>query len=595
MGRVMESAGEDPYLGSLIAQAMVRGYQGDELSQTKNIMACVKHFALYGAIEAGRDYNTVDMSHARMYNEYFPPYKAAIDAGVGSVMSTFNEVNGIPATGNHWLMQLVLREQFEFKGFVVTDYSAVSEMREHGSGDSHEVTTLAINAPIEMDMSDEMFMTYLPELVRQKKVSHKTIDRACRLVLEAKWKLGLFQNPYKNLENGRAQTDILTAAHLYAARDAARQSMVLLKNSNQLLPLNANQNIAFIGPFVKDRNQQLGEWRAAGESQDAISLWDALEQKFGKQKFLYAQGANFSDDPELVNYLNEYHGQIVISDSKKLLDEAISIAQKSDIIVTVLGEPFGMSGEAASRANINLLSNQFELLKALKKLNKPIVLILMNGRPLTLEWENENVDSILESWYAGTQAGNALVDVLFGDYNPAGKITMTFPRQVGQIPIYYNSKNTGRPYKTLHVQFNERYKSKYLDILNTPLYPFGYGLSYTTFKYSQIKLNKKTLKKNSNIRASVHITNTGNYDGEEVVQMYVHDVVAKLTRPIKELKAFQKVKIKKNQTVNVIFLITEDMLRFYNDKLEFKSEPGEFEVFIGTNSADVQKTSFMLK
>lgn len=594
-GRVMESAGEDSYLGALIAKAMVKGYQGTDLSQPKNIMACVKHFALYGAVEAGRDYNTVDMSPARMYNEYFPPYKAAIDAGVATVMSTFNEVNGIPSTGNHWLMQHVLRDQFDFKGFVVTDYSAVTEMREHGSGNAEQVTALAINAPIEMDMADEMFITYLPKLVKEKKVSEVAIDRACRLILEAKWKLGLFQNPYKNLDHDRSKNEILTQDHLNFARDAARQSMVLLKNSNQTLPLHQNQKIAFIGPFVKDKNQQLGEWRAAGIATDATSLWDAIEKKFENNNFFYAQGANFTDDPELVEYLNQYHGNITLSNSENLLKEALSIAKKSDVIVAVLGEPFGMSGEAASRSDIHLLKNQTTLLKELKKLNKPIVLVLMNGRPLALEWENKNMDAILEAWFAGTQTGPALVDVLFGNYNPSAKITMTFPRDVGQIPIYYNSKNTGRPYKTLHAQFAERYKSKYLDVLNTPLYPFGYGLSYTKFEYGNIELNQSTLTKSSPIQASIKITNTGNYDGEEIVQMYIHDVVASLTRPVKELKSFKKIKLKKNESTTVVFNISADMLRFYSENLEYKSEPGEFKLFIGTNSRDVKETSFVLK
>lgn len=594
-GRVMESAGEDAYLGSLISKAMVRGYQGKDLSQSKNIMACVKHFALYGAVEAGRDYNTVDMSPARMYNEYFPPYKAAVDAGVATVMSTFNEVNGIPSTGNHWLMQTVLRDQFGFKGFVVTDYSAVTEMREHGSGDAEQVTALAINAPIEMDMADEMFITYLPKLVQEKKISESAIDRACRLILEAKWKLGLFENPYKNLDHDRSKKDILTKEHLELARDAARQSIVLLKNSNHLLPLKEKQKIAFIGPFVKDANQQLGEWRAAGIATEATSLWSALQTQLKNNQFLYAQGANFTDDRELMEYLNQYHGNITLSNPQKLLKEALTVAKKSDVIVAVLGEPFGMSGEAASRSDIHLLSNQLSLLKELKKLNKPIVLVLMNGRPLALEWENNNMDAIVEAWYGGTQAGPALVDILFGAYNPSAKITMTFPRNVGQIPIYYNSKNTGRPYKTLHAQFAERYKSKYLDVLNTPLYPFGYGLSYTTFEYGDIQLNQSTLTHSSPIEASIKITNIGDYDGEEIVQMYVHDVVASLTRPVKELKYFKKIKIPKGTTATVSFKITEDMLRFYNENLDYQSEPGEFRVFIGPNSRDVKETAFLLK
>ncbi|MEO8149003.1 MAG: beta-glucosidase BglX, partial [Bacteroidia bacterium] len=537
-GRVSEGAGEDTYLGSLIAKAMVHGYQGNDYNDSKNIMACVKHFALYGAAEAGRDYNTVDMSEVKMYNDYLPPYKAAVDAGVSTVMSSFNEINGIPSSANKWLMTDLLRKEWGFKGFVATDYTAINEMIQHGMGDGAAVAQLAISAPVEMDMVGELFINELPKLVKEGRVTMKQIDDACRLILEAKYNLGLFKDPYKYVSNPDAAKELMSTDKMAFAKETAMRSMVLLRNNNDLLPLNQNQKIAFIGPFVNDKRNVIGNWSGAGDYKQAISLWEGLVKKFGEGKFLYAKGCNIMDDEPLRKRLNDHDGQIEMDSltPKQLIDQAIGVAINADLLVVALGETFGMSGEAACRSDIGLLENQKALLHALKHTGKPIVLILMNGRPLTLQWENDNMDAILETWFAGTQTGNAITDVLFGDYNPSAKLTMTFPRNVGQIPIYYNAKNTGRPYDQ-----NNKYTSKYLDVPNSPLYPFGYGLSYTKFEYTDLNISKTKINFSDSITVSVKLTNSGKYDGEEVVQLYVRDMVGSITRPLKELKGFQKV------------------------------------------------------
>jgi beta-glucosidase len=588
-GRVSEAAGEDPFLGSQVAKAMVKGYQGNNLNADNTVMACVKHFALYGAGEAGRDYNTVDMSKVRMYNEYLPPYKAAVDAGVGSVMTSFNEIDGIPATANKWLVTDLLRSQWGFDGFVVTDYTGINEMVNHGMGDDKKVTELALNAGIDMDMVGEEFLRFAAQLVKEGKISTKTIDDACRKILEAKYKLGLFDDPYRYVNEVRNKEQMMSPEKVALSKEAAIESMVLLKNSNNVLPLNAQNKIAFIGPLVKDQRNLIGSWSGAGDYKQAISLWDALQKKNNASSFLYAKGCNLVDDSSLMKKLNPHDAQLTLDSlsPQQLIDQAVTTANQSDVVVAVLGEAFGMTGEAASRSDIGLLQNQMDLLKALRTTGKPIVLVLMNGRPLTLSWEDENMDGILETWFAGTMAGPAIADVLFGDANPSGKITMTFPRSVGQIPIYYNHKNTGRPFNP-----DQKYTTKYLDISNTPLYPFGYGLSYTTFTYSDISLSDKSLKANGKITASVNITNTGKRIGKETVQLYIRDMVGSITRPVKELKGFQQITLQPGESKKVSFTISVDDLKFFNSDLKYSYEPGDFKVFIGTNSEDVKEADF---
>lgn len=591
-GRVSEGSGEDTWLGSKIAAAKVKGYQGD-LSKTDNILACVKHFALYGAIQAGRDYNTVDMSRREMFQTYLPPYKAAIDAGAASVMTSFNEVDGIPATGNRWLMTDVLRNQWGFKGFVVTDYTAINEMINHGIGaDESEVGALAINAGVDMDMQGSVYNNHLKKLIADKKVSIATVDQSVRRVLEAKYKLGLFNDPYRFINDERASKQIMTSENLEFARDAARKSIVLLKNSNDLLPLKKAGNIAVIGPLADSKRDMIGNWSAAGDWQKAVSLLDGIKNSISHAANIsYSKGANITDDKALLQKLNINGGNISIDSlsPEALIKNAVEIAGKADIVVIALGESQGMTGEAASRSEIGIPDNQKVLLKAIHATGKPIVLVLFNGRPLTLTWEQENIPSILETWFPGTQAGNSIADVLFGEYNPAGKLTISFPRNTGQIPIYYSAKNTGRP-----IDSSNKYSSKYLDVANTPLYPFGFGLSYTSFEYSNISLNKKEVTVNDKLDVSITVTNKGNYDGEEIVQLYIRDLVGSVTRPVKELRGFYKVLIKKGQSSQLHFTITNDDLKFFDKDMKWNSEPGDFKVFVGTNSQDVKEASFRL-
>jgi beta-glucosidase len=590
-GRIAEGAGEDPYLGGLIARSMVRGYQGSDLSARNTILACVKHFALYGAAEAGRDYNTVDMSLPRMFNEYLPPYKAAIDAGAATVMTSFNEINGIPATGNKWLLTDLLRKQWGFKGFIVTDYTSINEMIPHGMGDEYEVGRLSLAAGVDMDMVGEVFLKQGKKLVNDKKITLAQIDAACRRILEAKYKLGLFDDPYRYIDEQRPAKEIMTAEHLELSREAARKSMVLLKNQGQVLPLKGEGKIVFIGPMVKNKRDLIGNWSGAGDYTKAVSIWEALHRQFPNNVIGYAKGCNLLDDTALIKKINP-HGAMIVPDSLSpaaMIEEAVALANNADIIVVALGESFAMSGEAASRSDIGLPPNQVALLKALKQTGKKIILVLINGRPLTLSWENENMDAILETWFPGTQAGEAIIDVVFGRYNPSGKLTATFPRNVGQIPIYYNVKNTGRPFDD-----NNKYTSKYLDVENTPLYPFGYGLSYTSFSYSDITLNRNELSPGGEITATVTVTNTGNYNGEEVVQLYTRDLVGSITRPVKELKGFQKIYLNKGESKEVRFTIKADDLKFYDAGLKYVAEPGEFKLFIGSNSRDVREAGFRL-
>ncbi|UOQ74138.1 beta-glucosidase BglX [Hymenobacter cellulosilyticus] len=593
-GRVAEGAGEDPYLGSQIARAMVRGYQGTDLSKNNTVMACLKHFALYGAAEAGRDYNTTDMSLPRMYNEYLPPYKAAIEAGVGSVMSSFNDINGIPATGNKWLLTDLLRKQWGFKGFVATDYTAIPEMINHGVGNEAQVSAMALNAGADQDMVGEVYLRNLAQNLKDGTVKQEIIDLSCRRILEGKYKLGLFQDPYRGVSEKRAKATLMKKEFLDDARDVARKSFVLLKNDKNALPLKKSGTIALVGPLATRQHDLLGNWSAAGDWKQAVSVEQGIRNVAGSGvKIVTAQGANITDDQLLIDRLNAFSGALNIDkrSSEELIQEAVKVAQGADVVVAVVGESQGMSGEAASRSDISLPGQQLELLKALKKTGKPLVVVLMNGRPLTLNWENQNADAILETWFAGTQGGNAIADVLFGAYNPSGKLTMTFPQSVGQVPLYYNHKSTGRPFND---QPLDKYKSRYLDISNEPLYPFGYGLSYTTFSYSKPELSASTMSLGGTLDVKVTVKNTGNYDGEEVAQLYLRDVAGSVSRPVRELKGFQKVMLKKGESRTLTFHLTTDDLKFYNNDLQWVAEPGAFQVFVGPNSRDTQDASFTL-
>jgi len=595
-GRVAEGAGEDPWWGSQVARAMVRGYQGDDLSSSNTIMACVKHFALYGAAVAGRDYNTVDMSHLFMFNYYLPPYKAAYDEGAGSGMSSFNVVDGIPATGNKWLMTDVLRDRWGFDGFIVTDYTSINEMTNHGMGDLQAVSALALNAGIDMDMQGLGFISTLKKSLDEGKVSMDQINLACRRVLEAKYRLGLFEDPFKYLDEERSVNDILTPEHLQAARETAARSMVLLKNEDHLLPLPKKGKIAVVGPLADNKADMLGTWVMVRDMNSIVTIREGLKTAGGEPvEVVYAKGANITDDPYMAKELSSpfaaYMGGVMEEENKtpeEMIDEALEVSSDADVIVAVLGESAAMSGEASSRADIGIPESQRDLLKALLRTGKPVVLVLINGRPLTLTWENEHVPAILEAWAPGTEAGDAVADVLFGDYNPAGKLTMSFPRSVGQIPVYYNHLNTGRPFDA-----NNKFTSKYLDLPNDPLYPFGYGLSYTTFSCSEITLDKSALRGNETLNASITLTNTGDTPGEEVVQLYIADPVATISRPVKELKNYRKVMLQPGAEQEIRFSISTDDLKFYNSDLVYDWEPGTFKVFIGTSSDDVKEAEFV--
>jgi beta-glucosidase len=591
-GRVAEGAGEDPWLGSLVAKAMVKGYQGDDLKKNNTILACVKHFALYGGAEAGRDYNTVDMSLEKMYNEYLPPYLAAFNAGAGSAMSSFNEINGVPATANKWLMTDLLRKQWGFGGFVVTDYTAINELIEHGVGkDLKEVSAQALNAGIDMDMVGEGFLIHTKTLIKEGKVTPKILDDACRRILEAKYKLGLFDDPYRYINEDRAKNEILTPENRKAARIIAENSMVLLKNEKQLLPLDPKLSIALIGPLANNQRELIGNWSAAGDWNKSVSVFSGIKSLLGNSsKVFYAKGCNLLTDRAFLASISGDASVDARSDDE-MINEAYHIAAQADVVVAVLGEPAGLSGEAASRTEIGLPGRQLELLQTLLKTGKPVVLVLMSGRPLTLEFEAANVPAILEAWLGGTETGNAVAEVLFGKYNPSGKLAMTFPVNVGQIPIYYNHKNTGRPYVGNR---NDKYKSRYLDVENAPLFPFGFGLSYTTFSYADLKLDKQKLTSNGTLNVSVTLTNTGKYDGTEVAQLYIRDLVGSITRPVKELKGFQKVFLKSGESRTINFSLTPADLAFYNNNLQLNAEAGDFKIFVGTNSESCLEGSFEL-
>ncbi len=601
-GRVSEGSGEDPFLGALIARAMVRGYQGKDMSRNDEIMACIKHFALYGAAEAGRDYNTVDMSRQRMFNDYMLPYQAGVEAGAGSVMASFNEVEGVPATANKWLMTDVLRGTWGFNGFVVTDFTGISEMIEHGIGDLQTVSARAINAGVDMDMVSEGFIGTLKKSVEEGKVSVETVNTACRRILEAKYKLGLFDNPYKYCDLKRPARDIFTKEHRAAARKIAGESFVLLKNEGlsptlaPVLPLSPTGTIAVIGPLANTRSNMPGTWSVAAVLDKSPSLVEGLTEWVGNQgKILYAKGSNLIGDAAYEERATMF-GRSLNRDNRtdqQLLDEALKIASQADVIVAALGESSEMSGESSSRTNLNLPDVQHTLLEALLKTGKPVVLVLFTGRPLVLNWEQEHVPAILNVWFGGSEAGPAIGDVLFGAVNPGGKLTMTFPKSVGQIPLYYAHKNTGRPLK--EGKWFEKFRSNYLDVDNDALYPFGYGLSYTTFRFSDITLNRSSIGMDNELVASVTVTNTGDRAGSEVVQLYIRDLVGSVTRPVKELKGFEKIYLRPNESRTVRFTIAPEMLKFYNADLKFVAEPGDFDVMIGPDSRNVKTARFTLR
>ena len=601
-GRVSEGSGEDPFLGALIARAMVRGYQGKDMSRNDEIMACIKHFALYGAAEAGRDYNTVDMSRQRMFNDYMLPYQAGVEAGAGSVMASFNEVEGVPATANKWLMTDVLRGAWGFNGFVVTDFTGISEMIEHGIGDLQTVSARAINAGVDMDMVSEGFIGTLKKSVEEGKVSVETVNTACRRILEAKYKLGLFDNPYKYCDLKRPARDIFTKEHRAAARKIAGESFVLLKNEGlsptlaPVLPLSPTGTIAVIGPLANTRSNMPGTWSVAAVLDKSPSLVEGLTEWVSNQgKILYAKGSNLIGDAAYEERATMF-GRSLNRDNRtdqQLLDEALKIASQADVIVAALGESSEMSGESSSRTNLNLPDVQHTLMEALLKTGKPVVLVLFTGRPLVLNWEQEHVPAILNVWFGGSEAGPAIGDVLFGAVNPGGKLTMTFPKSVGQIPLYYAHKNTGRPLK--EGKWFEKFRSNYLDVDNDALYPFGYGLSYTTFRFSDITLNRSSIGMDNELVASVTVTNTGDRAGSEVVQLYIRDLVGSVTRPVKELKGFEKIYLQPNESRTVRFTIAPEMLKFYNADLKFVAEPGDFDVMIGPDSRNVKTARFTLR
>lgn len=594
-GRVSEGNGEDPYLGALICQAMVKGYQGN-LTRPDEIMSCVKHFALYGAPEAGRDYNTVDMSRQRMYNDYFPPYQAGVLAGAGSYMASFNTIDGVPATGNKWLLTDVLREQWGFDGFVVTDYTGIMEMMAHGMGDMEDVSVLALKAGVDMDMVAEGFTGTIGGALEKGRVSMTDVDRAVRRILEAKWKLGLFQDPYKYLDLSREKTDIYTPEHRAEARRAATKSFVLLKNEGNILPLAKKGKIAIVGPLANTSANMPGTWAVAAASDKYKTVLQGLKDAVGdKAEVLYAKGCNVVSDPKLEADVTMFGREMRDPRSEKeMLDEALAIAAQADVIVAAMGESSEYSGEATSRTELDLPDTQKRLMEALLATGKPVVMLNFSGRPTVMTWESEHVPAILNVWFGGSETGDAIADVVFGDVSPSGRLTMSMPRNVGQLPIYYNHLNTGRPLPEGTDEF-VKFRSSYLDVPNSPLYPFGYGLTYTTFDYSNLALSSNEMTQDGTITASVKLTNTGNREATETVQLYIRDLVGSVSRPVRELKGFERVTLKPGESRTVKFDITPDMLKFYNFDLVYGNEPGNFDLFIGPNCAQGLKGTFTLK
>jgi beta-glucosidase len=580
-GRISEGAGEDPYLGSEIARARVRGFQGNDLAAVDTVLATAKHYAAYGQAQAGRDYHTTDMSLRELWDTYLPPFRAASEAGVATYMTAFNELNGVPATANAYLLNEILKTRWRFEGFVVSDYTAVDELVPHGfARDQKHAAELAINAGVDMDMQGTSFMTHLAALSKAGRVSVDTIDEAVRRILEMKYRLGLFLDPYRYSDEEREKEAIYAEEHLEAARDTARKSIVLLKNERGLLPLETSDiSLAVIGPLADSKADMVGSWSAAGDREERpVSLLEGIKARLGESVDVhYEEGASYRFDPE---------------DDTGAFDAALAAAGRANVIIAAMGESSEMTGEAASRTSLGLPGNQQELLIALRKLGKPVVLVLMNGRPLAIEWADENVHAILEAWFAGTEGGHAIADVLFGDYNPSGKLPVTFPRNVGQVPIHYNMKNTGRPYSPNDAE--QKYRSRYLDSPNSPLYPFGYGLSYTIFEYSDLALDRTRLGADDNITVSVTVANTGEVDGEEVVQLYVRDLVGSVTRPVKELKGFRKILLESGESQVVRFELRPSDLAFHRQDMSYGAEAGEFRVFVGSNSEDLLEANFRL-
>ncbi len=588
-GRVAEGAGEDPYLGGEVAKAMVRGYQGSNLAKDNTIMACVKHFALYGASEAGRDYNTTDMSRQRMFNEYFLPYKAAVDAGAGSVMASFNEVDGVPATANKWLMTEVLRRQWGFNGFVVSDYTGIAEMVEHGIGDTATVAARALNAGIDMDMVSDALLNTIAASIKKGIVNTAQVDAACRRILEAKYKLGLFDDPYRYCNPARAAKEIYTQAHRNEARTIAAESMVLLKNDGNILPLKKTSKILLVGPLADNAQNMPGTWTVAAEHAQAIPVLSGMQMTAPNTNISFARGSNLSEDAKFEERAGMFGKSLNRIDmpAGDLIADAVRAAADADIIVAAVGESAEMSGESSSRTNIQIPQAQKDLLQALKKTGKPIVIVLFAGRPMDISQEAKDFPAIINVWFPGSEAGMAIGDVLFGAVNPSGKLTATWPQNIGQIPLFYNHKNTGRPLP--EGQWFQKFKTNYLDVTNEPLYPFGYGLSYTSFTYSNMKLSSTNMQGNGTLTASITVTNSGKVAGKEVVQLYLRDVVGSTTRPLQELKGFEKISLQPGESKTVSFNITPEQLKFYNYDLMYDWEPGEFDIMIGGSSAKVQK------
>jgi beta-glucosidase len=571
-GRIMEGSGEDPYLGSKMSAARVHGYQGKDLSSGNNILACVKHYAGYGGAEGGRDYNTVDLSERNFRDFYLPPYKAAVEAGVGSLMSSFNEIGGVPSSASTFLMTRILRDEWKSDAFVVSDWNSIGELIPHGvAKDLKQAAELGIKATIDMDMQSNAYYAYLTDLVKEGKVDVKLVDDAARRILIAKFKLGLFDNPYKYLDEEREKKNVMSKEIVNVTKEVALETFVLLKNDKNTLPLSKElKRIAVVGELANSNDDVLGGWAAQGIKEDGVSILTGIKNKVGSKIIVdYAVGCK------------------VVDDDKSGFKKAIKTVMAADAAIVVVGESRGMTGEASSRASLDLPGVQEELVKELRKTGKPIVVVLMNGRPLSIPWIQANVPAILETWFGGIQTGNAVAEVLFGDYNPNGKLPVTFPRTVGQVPIYYNHKNTGRPHNP-----GNHYTSYYMDLENTPLYPFGFGLSYTTFSYSSPSLSKTQIKKNESFKVSVDIKNTGSREGTEVVQLYIRDLVGSVTRPVKELKDFTKISLKPGETKHIEFTITPEKLKFYDINMNYVVEPGDFKVFVGTNSVDVKEASF---
>lgn len=598
-GRGSEGFGEDTYLTAMMGKTMVEAMQGNSPADRYSVMTSVKHFAAYGAVEGGKEYNTVDMSPQRLFNDYMPPYKAALDAGSGGVMIALNSLNGTPASSDAWLLKDLLRGDWKFKGITISDHGAIKELIKHGTAaDPEDAVRVAIKSGVDMSMADEYYSKYLPGLIKSGKVTMAELDDATRHVLNVKYDMGLFNDPYSHLgpkESDPQDTNAESRLHRKEAREVARESMVLLKNRLETLPLKKSATVAVVGPLADSKRDVMGSWSAAGVSDQSVTVLTGIKNAVGSEgKVIYAKGANVTNDKDIVAFLNQYEPAIQVDERtpQAMIDEAVKAANESDVVVAVVGESQGMAHEASSRTDITIPQSQQDLITALKATGKPLVLVLMNGRALAMVKQDQQADAILETWFAGTEGGNAVADVLFGDYNPSGKLPISFPRSVGQIPVYYSHLNTGRPYNAEHPN---KYTSRYFDEANGPLYPFGYGLSYTTFSISDVKLSAPTLSRDGTVTASVDVTNTGKREGATVMQMYIQDVTASQSRPVKELKGFDKVNLKPGETQTISFPIDINALKFWNQKMKYDAEPGKFNVFIGTDSARVKQAQFELQ